>query len=71
MRTRTLTHEITGRMILPTGIMFLTMLIIPIALFIMPTGRHLFPYLGLDYYIMTCIMTSVFVLCYLIGERTK
>lgn len=71
MKARTLTHQITGRMVLPSGIAFLTMLVIPLALFLIPTGRHLFPQLGLDYYIILGMMTMMFIASYLIAERTR
>lgn len=64
-------HQITGRMVLPSGIVFLTLLVMPTALFLIPTGRHLFPQLGLDYYIILGIMTAIFMVSYLMAERTK
>ena len=71
MKPQTLAHNITGRMILPSGIIFLAMLIIPPALFLIPSGRHLFLQLGLDYYVITGIMSIVFIASYLTVERTK
>lgn len=71
MKAQTLAHQITGRMLLPTGIMCLTLLVIPAALFLIPTGRHLFPQLGFDYYVIMVSILALFIGCYLVAERTK